>query len=59
MGARIIHKNCHLKGCLFGLGLVHNPICKRYLNKDGAASQILCEYEAVTNLRFDTLNFSL
>jgi hypothetical protein len=44
--------HCHLKWHLFKLGLTDDPICERCLEDDKSATYILCDYEAVTYLRF-------
>jgi hypothetical protein len=47
--------HCHLKGQLFKLGLIDDPICKRCLEEDESATHIPCDCEAVAYLRFHQL----
>jgi hypothetical protein len=44
--------HCHLKGHLFNLGLINDPICERCQEEDESATHILCDCEAVAHLRF-------
>jgi hypothetical protein len=44
--------HCHLKGHLFKMGLTDDPSCERCLEEDESATHILCDCEAITNLRF-------
>jgi hypothetical protein len=50
VGLRTGH--CHIKGHLFKLGLINDPICERCLEKDESATHILCDCEAVPHIRF-------
>jgi hypothetical protein len=42
----------HLKGHLFKLGLIKDPICERCQEENESATHILCDYEAVAQIRF-------
>jgi hypothetical protein len=42
----------HLKGHLFKMGLTDDPTCERCLKEDESATHILCDCEAIANLRF-------
>jgi hypothetical protein len=42
----------HLKGHLFKMGLTDNPTCEMCLEEDESATHILCDCEAIANLRF-------
>jgi hypothetical protein len=44
--------HCHLRGHLLKLGKVNSPICRRCLRKAETASHILCDCEALAELRF-------
>jgi hypothetical protein len=44
--------HCHLKGHLFKLGLTDDPICEKCLEEDESATHVLCDCEAVADLRF-------
>jgi hypothetical protein len=44
--------HCHLKGHLFKLGLINDPICERYQEEVESATHILCDCEAVAQIRF-------
>jgi hypothetical protein len=44
--------HCHLKGHLFKLGLIDDPICERCLEEDESATHVLCDCEAIAHLRF-------
>jgi hypothetical protein len=44
--------HCHVKGHLFKLGLINDPIYERCQEEDESASHILCDCEAVTHIRF-------
>jgi hypothetical protein len=44
--------HCHLKGHLFKMGLTDDPICERCLEEDESATHILCDCDAIANLRF-------
>jgi hypothetical protein len=44
--------HCHLKGHLFKLGLINDPICERCQEEDELATHILCDCEAVAKIRF-------
>jgi hypothetical protein len=44
--------HCHLKGHLFKLGLINDPIYERCLEEDESATHILCDSEAVALKRF-------
>jgi hypothetical protein len=55
MGGRTLIGHCHLKGHLFKLGLINDPICERCLEEDGSATHILCDCEAVAHVRFHHL----
>jgi hypothetical protein len=52
-------RHYHLKGRLFKLGLSDDPTYERCLEKDESATHILCDYEAITYLRFRHLASSL
>jgi hypothetical protein len=41
----------HLKGHLFKLGLINDPIYERCLEEDESATHILCDCEAVAHVR--------
>jgi hypothetical protein len=43
--------HCHLKGHLFKLGLSKSPTCERCQEKDGTATHVLCECEALAHRR--------
>jgi hypothetical protein len=43
--------HCHLKGHLFKLGLINDPICERCLEEDETATHILCDCEAVAHIK--------
>jgi hypothetical protein len=43
--------HCHLKGQLFKLGLMEDSTCERCLEEDDSATHILCDCEAISNLR--------
>jgi hypothetical protein len=43
---------CHLEGHLFKLGLNNDPICGRSQGEDESATHILCDCEAVAQIRF-------
>jgi hypothetical protein len=47
--------HCHLKGHLFKLGLINDPICERCQEEDESATHILCDCEAVAHIRFHHL----
>jgi hypothetical protein len=49
---RLLTGHCHLKGCLFKLGLVKSPRCERSLETTESATHILYECEAIACLRF-------
>jgi hypothetical protein len=42
----------HFKGHLFKMGLLDDPTCERCLEEDESATHILCDCEAIANLRF-------
>jgi hypothetical protein len=44
--------HCHLKGHLFKMGLMNDPICERCLETDESATHVLCDCEALAYLRF-------
>jgi hypothetical protein len=44
--------HCHLKGHLFKMGLMNDPICERCLEVDESATHVLCDYETLAYLRF-------
>jgi hypothetical protein len=44
--------HCHLKGHLFKLGLINDPICERHQEEVESATHILCDCEAVAQIRF-------
>jgi hypothetical protein len=44
--------HCHLKGHLFKMGLMNDPICERCLEADKSATHVLCDCEALAHLRF-------
>jgi hypothetical protein len=44
--------HCHLKGHLLKLGLTDDPTCERCLKEDKSATHILCDCEAVADVRF-------
>jgi hypothetical protein len=52
MVIRTIYWTPPLKGHLFKLGLTDNPTCERCLEEDKSATHILCDCEAIANLRF-------
>jgi hypothetical protein len=43
--------HCHLKGYLFKLGLINDPICER-CQEDESATRILCDCEDAAQIRF-------
>jgi hypothetical protein len=43
---------CHLKGHLFKLGLINDPICERCQEIDESGTHILCDCEAVAQIIF-------
>jgi hypothetical protein len=43
--------HCHLKGHLFKMGLTDDPTCESCLEEDESATHILCDCEAIANLR--------
>jgi hypothetical protein len=47
--------HCHLKGHFFSMGLTDDPTCERCLEEDESATHILCDCEAIANLRFRIL----
>jgi hypothetical protein len=49
---RLLTGHCHLKGHLFKLGLINDPICERCQEEDESATHILCDCEAVAHIRF-------
>jgi hypothetical protein len=51
----LLTEHCHLKGHLFKMGLTDDPTCERCLEEDESATHILCECEAIANLRFHHL----
>jgi hypothetical protein len=44
--------HCHLKGHLFKLGLINDTICERCQEEIESATHILCDCEAVAQIRF-------
>jgi hypothetical protein len=44
--------NCHIKGHLFKLGLINDPICERCQEEEESATHNLCDCEAVAHIRF-------
>jgi hypothetical protein len=48
--------HCHLKEHLFKLGLINDTICERCQEEDESATHILCDCEAVAQIRFRHLN---
>jgi hypothetical protein len=50
--------HCHLKGHLFIMGLTVDPTCERCLEEYESATHILCDCEAIANLRFRHLSQS-
>jgi hypothetical protein len=48
----LLKGHCHLKGHLFKMGLTDSPTWERCLEKDEAATHILCDCEALAYLRF-------
>jgi hypothetical protein len=42
----------HLKGHLFKLGLINDPICERCLEEEESTTHILCDCEAVAHITF-------
>jgi hypothetical protein len=44
--------HCHLKGHLFKLGLIDDPICEMCLEEDESATHVLRDCEAIAYLRF-------
>jgi hypothetical protein len=47
--------HCHLKGHFFKIGLTDDPTCERCLEEDESTTHILCDCEAIGNLRFHHL----
>jgi hypothetical protein len=47
--------HCHVKGHLFKLELKDEPPCERCLEEDESAILILCDCEAIADLRFHHL----
>jgi hypothetical protein len=43
--------HCHLKGHVFKLGLINDPICERCLEEDDSSTHILCDCKAVAHIR--------
>jgi hypothetical protein len=43
--------HCHLKGHIFKLGLMDDLICKRCLEEDVSATNMLCDCEGIAYLR--------
>jgi hypothetical protein len=53
-------RHYHLKGLLFKLGSTDDPTCERCLEEDESATHVLCDCEAIAQLRFRHLGqFSL
>jgi hypothetical protein len=50
--AGLLTGHCHLKGHLFKLGLIDDPICERCLEGDESSTLILYDCEAVPHIRF-------
>jgi hypothetical protein len=50
----VLTGHCHLKGHIFKLGLINDPICERCLEEDESTTHILCDCEAVAHIRFIT-----
>jgi hypothetical protein len=44
--------HCRLKGYLFKMGLMNDPICERCLEADESATHVICDCEALAHLRF-------
>jgi hypothetical protein len=44
--------HCHLTGHLFKMALTDDPTCERCLEENESATHILCDCEAIANLRF-------
>jgi hypothetical protein len=44
--------HCHLKGHLFKLRLINDLICERCQEEDDSATHVLCDCEAVAQIRF-------
>jgi hypothetical protein len=51
-GTRLLTGHCHLKGCIFEMGLTDSPFCERRLEKDESVTHILSDCEATAYLRF-------
>jgi hypothetical protein len=51
----LVTGHCHLKGRLSKLGLTDDPTCERCLKEDESVTHILCDCEAIANLRFHHL----
>jgi hypothetical protein len=52
MGSGTIYRTLPSEGHLFKLGLTDDPICERCLEEDESATHVLCDCEAIANLRF-------
>jgi hypothetical protein len=48
-------QNCNLSTLLFKLGLINDPICERCQEEVESATHILCDCEAVAQIRFRNL----
>jgi hypothetical protein len=48
----LLTEHCRLKGHLVKMGLTDDPTCERCLEEDESAPHILCDCEAIANLRF-------
>jgi hypothetical protein len=51
--------HCHLKEHLFKIGLTESPTSERCLEKEESATHILCDCEAIADLRFRHLGHYL
>jgi hypothetical protein len=52
MGGSTTYMTLSLRQTLFKLGLINDPICERCLEEDESATHILCNCEAVDQIRF-------
>jgi hypothetical protein len=55
MGGRTTYWTLPPKGHLFKMGLTDDPTCERCLEEDESVAHILCDCEAIANLRFRDL----
>jgi hypothetical protein len=56
MGGRTTYRTLSPERHLFKLWLTDDPICERHLEEDETATHILCDCEAVADLRFRHLS---